>query len=138
MPCRHWQSGIALPPRSVVYDDPGHSRLRLPPRLGVNARGSVGVQASALPNAKAAPKGAALWLQMIAAQNSPHKPGSHSCRFHGRLTGTAVVISTTLLLSVPASPLKGPNEQATIPVAVSILGWQVVVSKVRLSLYGVH
>ena len=39
-------------------------------------------------NARAAPEGAALWLQMIAEQDSPHKPGSHSCRFHGRLTST--------------------------------------------------
>ena len=40
-------------------------RLRLSPRLGVAGRGFVSTQASALPNAKAAPKGAALWLQMI-------------------------------------------------------------------------
>lgn len=40
-------------------------------------------------NANAAPKGAALWLQMIQAPGRAHNLSHHSGRLHGRLTRTA-------------------------------------------------
>jgi len=40
-----------------------------------------------------------------AEQDSPHKPGSHSCRFHGRLTSTAGAtgaLTPEVLAALPA------------------------------------
>ena len=51
------------------------------------AAGKISISAPLL-NAKAAPKGAGLWLQMVAEQDSPRNSGNHSGRLHGRLTGT--------------------------------------------------
>jgi len=46
----------------------------------------------ALLDAKAAPKGAALWLEMIQQQGRALNPGPPSGRLYGRLTGAGLFI----------------------------------------------
>jgi len=51
-----------------------------------------------------------------AEQDSPHKPGSHSCRFHGRLTSTAGAtgaLTPEVLAALPAE-LIGRMREATM------------------------
>jgi len=48
-------------------------------------------------DAKAAPKDAALWLEMIREQGRTHNAGPPSGRLHGRLTATCCVIRVLAL-----------------------------------------
>jgi len=83
---------------------------------GVTVRGSRRTCGRHTRRKSTAPEGAALWLQMIAEQDSPHKPGSHSCWFHGRLTSTAGstgALTPEVLAALPAE-LIGRMREATM------------------------